>query len=228
MSEREGSAWASPAAVVRALPFMASCPPVRNLVLTAFEERTYRFGETVSAPEDGASSSSSRARCGGRRRRRTHGGLARRARPRAVERRAGARRGARRPRSRSAPPRAPCACCGSTAPSRSLSRAPIPRPRRRFSEQAHAKRHRRVPAHGRDVPTARRGGRRADRQPRPDVEARRRRHRRARGRAHCIAGGSSSPAGCRAHRARDRPARRALPARGRRFGEVGALEAGRA
>ena len=55
MSEREGSAWASPAAVVRALPFMAQLPPeVRNLVLAGFEERTYHFGETVSAREDSA------------------------------------------------------------------------------------------------------------------------------------------------------------------------------
>jgi CRP-like cAMP-binding protein len=55
MSEREFAAWAEPTAVVRALPFMAVLPPaVRNLVLAGFEERTYRFGETVVTPEDGA------------------------------------------------------------------------------------------------------------------------------------------------------------------------------
>jgi ATP-binding cassette subfamily B protein len=55
MSGRELPAWAEPTAVVRALPFMAHLPAdVRNLVLSGFEERTYRFGETVSAPEDQA------------------------------------------------------------------------------------------------------------------------------------------------------------------------------
>ena len=48
-------AFASPTAVVRALPFMAHLPAdVRNLILAGFEERTYRFGETVSTPEDSA------------------------------------------------------------------------------------------------------------------------------------------------------------------------------
>jgi ABC-type bacteriocin/lantibiotic exporter with double-glycine peptidase domain/CRP-like cAMP-binding protein len=55
MSTPELAAWAEPTAVVRALPFMARLPPeVRNLVLAGFEERTYRFGETVLTPEDGA------------------------------------------------------------------------------------------------------------------------------------------------------------------------------
>src|SRR4051812_35457544 len=55
MTEPDLAAWASPTAVVRALPFMAHLPPeVRNLILAGFEERTYRFGETVSTPEDGA------------------------------------------------------------------------------------------------------------------------------------------------------------------------------
>jgi len=55
MIGREPAAWAEPTAVVRALPFMARLPPaVRNLVLAGFEERTYHFGETVLAPEDGA------------------------------------------------------------------------------------------------------------------------------------------------------------------------------
>ncbi len=55
MTERELAAWAEPTAVVRALPFMARLPAeVRNLVLAGFEERTYRFGETVSTPEDDA------------------------------------------------------------------------------------------------------------------------------------------------------------------------------
>ncbi|MDX6573105.1 MAG: ATP-binding cassette, subfamily bacterial, partial [Gaiellales bacterium] len=55
MSEPDLAAWASPTAVVRALPFMAHLPPdVRNLILAGFEERTYRFGETVSTPEDSA------------------------------------------------------------------------------------------------------------------------------------------------------------------------------
>ena len=55
MSEPELAAWASPTAVVRALPFMAHLPAeVRNLILAGFEERTYRFGETVSTPEDSA------------------------------------------------------------------------------------------------------------------------------------------------------------------------------
>jgi ABC-type bacteriocin/lantibiotic exporter with double-glycine peptidase domain/CRP-like cAMP-binding protein len=49
------AAWAEPTAIVRALPFMAGLPAaVRNLVLAGFEERTYRFGETVLAPEDEA------------------------------------------------------------------------------------------------------------------------------------------------------------------------------
>ena len=51
MSELEFAAWAEPTAVVRALPFMARLPSaVRNLVLAGFEERNYRFGETVLAP----------------------------------------------------------------------------------------------------------------------------------------------------------------------------------
>jgi ATP-binding cassette subfamily B protein len=55
MIKPEPAAWAEPTAVVRALPFMARLPPaVRNLVLAGFEERTYRFGETVLAPEDGS------------------------------------------------------------------------------------------------------------------------------------------------------------------------------
>jgi ABC-type bacteriocin/lantibiotic exporter with double-glycine peptidase domain/CRP-like cAMP-binding protein len=55
MTERELPAFAEPTAIVRALPFMAQLPPeVRNLVLAGFEERTYRFGETVSAPADDA------------------------------------------------------------------------------------------------------------------------------------------------------------------------------
>jgi len=55
LTEPELAAWAEPTAVVRALPFMAHLPPeVRNLVLSGFEERTYRFGETVVSPEDGA------------------------------------------------------------------------------------------------------------------------------------------------------------------------------
>ena len=55
MSEHDSAAWASPTAVVRALPFMAQLPPeVRNLILAGFEERTYRFGDTVSTPEDSA------------------------------------------------------------------------------------------------------------------------------------------------------------------------------
>ena len=55
MTEPELAAWAEPTAVVRALPFMAHLPAeVRNLVLSGFEERTYHFGETVFAPEDGA------------------------------------------------------------------------------------------------------------------------------------------------------------------------------
>jgi ABC-type bacteriocin/lantibiotic exporter with double-glycine peptidase domain/CRP-like cAMP-binding protein len=55
MSEPDLAAWSSPTAVVRALPFMAQLPPeVRNLILGGFEERTYRFGETVSTPADSA------------------------------------------------------------------------------------------------------------------------------------------------------------------------------
>jgi ABC-type bacteriocin/lantibiotic exporter with double-glycine peptidase domain/CRP-like cAMP-binding protein len=55
MTEPDLAAWASPTAVVRALPFMAQLPvEVRNLILAGFEERTYRFGETVSTPEDSA------------------------------------------------------------------------------------------------------------------------------------------------------------------------------
>ncbi len=55
MSGPDLPAFASPTAVVRALPFMAHLPAdVRNLILAGFEERTYRFGETVSTPEDGA------------------------------------------------------------------------------------------------------------------------------------------------------------------------------
>ena len=55
MSELEFAAWAEPTAVVRALPFMARLPPaVRNLVLAGFEERTYRFGETIVGPQDEA------------------------------------------------------------------------------------------------------------------------------------------------------------------------------
>jgi ABC-type bacteriocin/lantibiotic exporter with double-glycine peptidase domain/CRP-like cAMP-binding protein len=55
MSELEFAAWAEPTAVVRALPFMAGLPAaVRNLVLAGFEERTYRFGETIVAPENDA------------------------------------------------------------------------------------------------------------------------------------------------------------------------------
>ena len=55
MTESRLAAWAEPTAVVRALPFMAHLPAeVRNLVLSGFEERSYRFGETVSAPGDDA------------------------------------------------------------------------------------------------------------------------------------------------------------------------------
>ena len=55
MTESELAAWSAPTAVVRALPFMAHLPPeVRNLVFAGFAERTYRFGETVTTPEDGA------------------------------------------------------------------------------------------------------------------------------------------------------------------------------
>ena len=55
MSESDRGAWASPIAVVRALPFMAHLPAeVRNLILAGFEERAYAFGETVSTPEDSA------------------------------------------------------------------------------------------------------------------------------------------------------------------------------
>ncbi|HEY2601848.1 MAG TPA: peptidase domain-containing ABC transporter [Thermoleophilaceae bacterium] len=55
MTEHELAALREPTAVVRALPFMAYLPPeVRNLILAGFEERTYRFGETVLAPEDAA------------------------------------------------------------------------------------------------------------------------------------------------------------------------------
>jgi ABC-type bacteriocin/lantibiotic exporter with double-glycine peptidase domain/CRP-like cAMP-binding protein len=55
MTELELPAWAESTAVVRALPFLAHlAPEVRNLVLAGFEERAYRFGETVSTPEDRA------------------------------------------------------------------------------------------------------------------------------------------------------------------------------
>jgi ABC-type bacteriocin/lantibiotic exporter with double-glycine peptidase domain/CRP-like cAMP-binding protein len=55
MSEPDLAAWAEPTAIVRALPFMARLPPaVRNLVLAGFEQRSYRFGETILAPGDGA------------------------------------------------------------------------------------------------------------------------------------------------------------------------------
>ena len=55
MSGPDLPAFASPTAVVRALPFMAHLPAdVRNLILAGFEERTYRFGETVSTREDSA------------------------------------------------------------------------------------------------------------------------------------------------------------------------------
>ena len=55
MSELDFAAWAEPTAIVRALPFMARLPSeVRNLVLAGFEERSYRFGETILAPGDEA------------------------------------------------------------------------------------------------------------------------------------------------------------------------------
>ena len=55
MTESDLAAFAAPTAVVRALPFIAHLPPeVRNLVFAGFEERTYRFGETVTTPDDGA------------------------------------------------------------------------------------------------------------------------------------------------------------------------------
>ena len=55
MPELDLAAWAEPTAVVRALPFMARLPPaVRNLVLAGFEERSYRFGETILGPGDEA------------------------------------------------------------------------------------------------------------------------------------------------------------------------------
>src|SRR5262245_59375387 len=55
MAELELPAWAASTAVVRALPFLAQlAPEVRNVVLAGFEERAYRFGETVSTPDDGA------------------------------------------------------------------------------------------------------------------------------------------------------------------------------
>jgi len=55
MSELDLAAWAEPTAVVRALPFMARLPSaVRNLVLAGFEQRSYRFGETILAPGDAA------------------------------------------------------------------------------------------------------------------------------------------------------------------------------
>jgi ABC-type bacteriocin/lantibiotic exporter with double-glycine peptidase domain/CRP-like cAMP-binding protein len=55
MTESELAAWSAPTAIVRALPFLAGLPPeVRNLVLAGFDERTYRFGETVTTPDDGA------------------------------------------------------------------------------------------------------------------------------------------------------------------------------
>lgn len=55
MTGPELPAFAEPTAVVRALPFMARLPPaVRNLVLAGFEERTYRFGETILTATEGA------------------------------------------------------------------------------------------------------------------------------------------------------------------------------
>ena len=55
MTGPELPAFAEPTAVVRALPFMAHLPgAVRNLVLAGFEEHTYRFGETILTPADGA------------------------------------------------------------------------------------------------------------------------------------------------------------------------------
>lgn len=55
MSELEFAAFSEPTAVVRALPFMARLPSaVRNLVLAGFEERRYRFGETILGPDEQA------------------------------------------------------------------------------------------------------------------------------------------------------------------------------
>ena len=133
MTEPELAAWAEPTAVVRALPFMAHLPPtVRNLVLAGFEERTYRFGETVSTPEDDAFVVVVEGEVRVDRR---AAPIARRSRSASSvrARRAASGRSSRTTRRRSpcAPPRAPCACCGSTAVSRSPSPARTPRRRRR-------------------------------------------------------------------------------------------------
>ena len=181
MSEPDLPAWASPTAVVRALPFMAHLPAeVRNLILAGFEERTYRVRR------DGIDAGGQRVRrrrrgrgARHRRRRRSHGGLARRARRRA-------RRAVSGRSSRTTPPGVTLRAASSAVRVLRLDRGVAvalarahPEAAAAFSRAGARQADRRVPAHGRDVQGPRPEGRRADRQPGSRDRGPRRRRRRA-------------------------------------------------